>query len=78
MDDKLWRYGCLFCRTGRETSVANYVNQAMTEIEAVAPMRIRRKTVAGKIIEDKMQLLPGYIFFRTKSDEQLSRLTRIS
>lgn len=78
MDDKVWRYGCLFCRTGRETSVANYVNQAMTEIEAVAPMRIRRKTGAGKNVEDQVQLLPGYVFFRTGINEQLSRLTRIS
>ena len=33
--------------------------------------------VAGKAVEDQVQLLPGYIFFRTESDEQIPQLTRI-
>lgn len=78
MEAKTWRYGCLFCRTGRETAVANYIKQTMTGIEAFAPMRTRRKTVAGKVIEDRAQLLPGYIFFRTETDEQLPRLSYIT
>lgn len=52
MDEKAWRYGCLFCWTGTEASVADYINQAMNNIEAIAPVRTRRKTVAGKNIED--------------------------
>lgn len=78
MDEKMWRYGCLFCRTGAEATIASYINQTITNVEAVAPTRTRRKTVAGKAIEDQTQLLPGYIFFRTKTDEQLSLLTRIT
>ena len=78
MDEKMWRYGCLFCRTGAETTIASYINQTITGVEAVAPTRTRRKTVAGKAVEDQVQLLPGYIFFRTKTDEQLSLLTRIT
>lgn len=78
MDEKAWRYGCLFCRTGAEAIIASYINQTITDVEAVAPTRTRRKTVAGKAVEDQVQLLPGYIFFRTESDEQISRLTRIT
>ena len=78
MDEKMWRYGCLFCRTGAEATIASYINQTITNVEAVAPTRTRRKTVAGKAIEDQTQLLPGYIFFRTESDEQLPQLTRIT
>lgn len=78
MDEKAWRYGCLFCRTGAKTTIAGYINQTITDVEAVAPTRTRRKTVAGKVIEDQTQLLPGYIFFRTKSDEPLPQLTRIT
>ena len=63
MDEKAWRYGCLFCRTGAETTIAGYINQTITDVEAVAPTRTRRKTVAGKVIEDQTQFLPGYIFF---------------
>lgn len=78
MDKKVWRYGCLFCRTGAEATIAVYINQSIPDVEAVAPTRTRRKTVAGKVIEDQVQLLLGYIFFRTKTDEQLSLLTRIT
>lgn len=78
MEAKAWRYGCLFSRTGRETAIANYIKQTMTGIEAVAPMRTRRKTVAGKVIEDQVQLLPGYFFFRTETDEQLPQLSHIT
>ena len=78
MDEKMWRYGCLFCRTGAEATIAGYINQTITDVEAVAPTRTRRKTVAGKAIEDQVQLLPGYIFFRAESDEPLPLLTRIT
>ena len=78
MDEKAWRYGCLFCRTGAEAIIASYINQTITDVEAVAPTRTRRKTVADKPVEDQVQLLPGYIFFRTETDEQVPRLTRIT
>ena len=61
MDKKVWRNGCLFCRTGAEAPIAGYINQTITNVEAVAPTRTRRKTVAGKPAEDQVQLLPGYI-----------------
>lgn len=77
MDEKAWRYGCLFCRTGAEATIAGYINQTITNVEAAAPTRTRRKTVAGKAIEDQVRMLPGYIFFRTESDESISRLSRI-
>ena len=78
MKEKAWHYGCLFCRIGAEVTVAGYINQTMIGIEAVAPMRTRRKTIDGKVIEDQVQLLPGYIFFRTETDEQVPQLTRIT
>ena len=78
MTEKAWRYGCLFCRTGAEATIAGYINQTITDVEAIAPTRTRSKTVAGKSVEDQAQLLPGYIFFRTESDEPLPLLTRIT
>ena len=78
MNEKAWRYGCLFCRTGAEATIAGYINQTITNVEAAAPTRTRRKTVAGKTIEDQVQMLPGYLFFRTESDEPLPQLTRIT
>lgn len=78
MMKRLWRYGCLLCRTGAEAVIASYANQRIECVETVAPPRIRRKTVTGKIIEDRPQLLPGYIFFRTNTDAQFPRLTCIA
>ena len=78
MKEKAWHYGCLFCRIGAEVTVAGYINQTMIGIEAVAPMRTRRKTIDGKVIEDQVQLLPGYIFFRTENKEQPTHLTYIT
>ena len=72
MDEKVWRYGCLFCRTGSEVTIAGYINQTINDVEAVAPTRIRRKTVAGKIVKDQVQLLPGYIFFRLNPTSRFS------
>lgn len=48
MKEKAWHYGCLFCRTGAEATIAGYINRMMPEIESVAPIRTRRKTVDGK------------------------------
>ena len=78
MDGKAWRYGCLFCQTNAEAIIAGYINQTITDVEAAAPTRTRRKTVAGKAIEDQVQLLPGYIFFRVESDESIPRLPLIA
>ena len=72
MDEKVWRYGCLFCRKGAEASIAGYINQTINDVEVVAPTRIRRKTVAGKIVKDQVQLLPGYIFFRLNPTSRFS------
>ncbi len=50
MDEKVWRYVCLFRRTGAEATIVDYINQTITDVEAVAPTCTRHKTVAGKVI----------------------------
>lgn len=78
MEVRKWRYGCLFCRTGMEASISNTINQTVNGIEAIAPTRTRRKTVSGKVIEDQVQLLPGYVFFRTEAIDRFPQLTHIT
>lgn len=78
MEVRKWRYGCLFCRTGMETNISNTINQTVYGVEAIAPTRTRRKTVAGKVLEDQVQLLPGYIFFRTEANKRFPQLTHIT
>lgn len=78
MDEKVWCYGCLFCRIGSEATIVDYSKQRMTGIETIATACTCYKTVAGKVVEKQLQLLPGYIFFRTKIEMPRSQLTRIT
>ena len=69
------RYGGRFCRTDAEAAIAGYISQTVADVEAVALTRSRRKT-AGKAVGDQAPLPPGFLLFRTKTNECLSRLTR--
>ena len=70
------RYGGRFCRTDAEAAIAGYISQTVADVEAVASTRSRRKTIAVKAVGDQMQLPPGFLLFRTKTNEFFSRLTR--
>ena len=55
--------GCLFCRTGKEMAVAQRFESMLAGTKAVAPTKSRyRRTQAGAI-EERVALLPGYVFF---------------
>ena len=62
MGERLAR-GCLFCRTGKETAVTQRFESMFAGARAVAPTKSRyRRTKAGAI-EERVALLPGYVFF---------------
>lgn len=63
MVEQAWYYGCLFCRTCAEGDIEAYINQSVEAIEAVAPMRTRSKTVAGKVLKIKRLCCPGMFSF---------------
>ena len=67
-----WVY--IFCKTSSENKIANYIKMAFDDIETAVPMRIRRKTIRGNAIEDLVNILPGYVFFRTKDDQYVPQL----
>lgn len=75
MDESVWCYDCLFCRIGSEATIVDYSKQRMTGNETVAPTRTCYKTVAGKTIGKRVQLLLGYIFFQIGFDLLSSGLT---
>lgn len=58
MEERMWHLRLSFLPNGREMAVVDYINQTIIGIEAIASMRTHRKTVAAKVIEDKVQLLP--------------------
>ncbi|MDO4867175.1 MAG: hypothetical protein Q4C10_11530 [Clostridia bacterium] len=58
------QYGCLFCRTGREESVIRQLEKRFPGIEAIAPVKLRRRRMGGMLVDERVSLFPGYVFFR--------------
>ena len=54
-------YGCLYCRTGYERNVVNYLLDR--EIRAISPIKIRFRRRGGEKILEKVSLFPGYVLF---------------
>lgn len=54
-------YGCLFCVTGHERNVVNYLLDQ--GIEAISPIKIRLRRRNGAMEPEKVLLFPGYVFF---------------
>ena len=67
MDEKAWRYGCLFCRTGAEATIAGYINQTIPDVEAVAPTRTRKKKPSPvRSLKIRCSYCPDTSFFERK------------
>lgn len=63
------RYGCVFCRTGREKAVARALEQRYPGLEATALSQVKHRSEKGiKSTEEKI-LFPGYVFFRVADSE---------
>ena len=62
-------YGCFFCRTGCENRVAKQIELSADGVEAIAPVKVRHRKCHGVITEEKVTLFPGYVFFRSSSEE---------
>lgn len=58
-------YGCLFCKTGRENSIAVEIEKHFPDVSAIAPMKTRRRRSRGELTEERVTLFPGYVFFCT-------------
>lgn len=56
--------GCFFCKTGKEADVIRYFNMAFPNGEAIAPTRTRIRRTPNAAIEERVSLLPGYVFFQ--------------
>ena len=60
-------YGCIFCRTGNEEVLARSIEKEYPEIRALFPIKTRMRRWAKALIEERVALFPGYLFF--KADE---------
>lgn len=64
-DDVSYR-GCLFCRTGKEQDVVRLLESLMPELSAIAPVKLRYRRTGGQAFEERVSLMPGYVFFETR------------
>lgn len=61
-------FGCVFCVTGKEQAVADYIQLVCPEVRAVAVFQEKYKTVQGQKSRVKAVMLPGYVFFEAPVD----------
>jgi transcription antitermination factor NusG len=61
--------GCLFCKSGKEADVIDRFRTNFPTGEAIYPTRTRIRRVHDAAIEERVPLLPGYVFFQIAEQE---------
>lgn len=56
--------GCYFCKSGKEAEVVKHFNITFPNGEAISSTRTRIRRVYETAIEERVPLLPGYVFFQ--------------
>lgn len=69
MEEAIQR-GCLFCRTGKEAEVIQRFKRCFLDGRALTPTRTRYRRRSGTAIEERVPLLPGYVFFEIKESAE--------
>ena len=67
--ESMIRYGCVFCRTGREEAVARSLEGQRQDLFATPVYQVKHKSVQGVKSTEVHILLPGYVYFRTKRND---------
>lgn len=67
-------YGCVFCRTGKENSVAESLENEILGCRTIVPEKLRYRRTHGVAIEEKIKLFPGYVFFRANKNCEIRKI----
>ena len=65
--DQKVRYGCVFCVTGREESVAVSLEAQNHDLRASPVSQVKYKSFHGIKSTEQKIIMPGYVYFQTKS-----------
>ena len=65
-------YGCLFCLTGKEQSVAEHIQTVCPNVRAAIMRQLKYKTCRKVKMREEAVLLPGYVFFEAPSSMEPS------
>lgn len=74
--DGPWR-GCIFCKAGREKNVVQAMRIYVPELRAVAPVKLRSRRMGRTSKEERVALIPGYIFFESDEPVLSVKLTKL-
>lgn len=75
-DEQSLCYGCVFCKTGAEDSIADKLRQKFSEIQTVVPKKKRVRRQRDRAEDELIILFPGYLFFRADAEFQAYSLAR--
>lgn len=64
-------YGCVFCVTGRERTVAESIQSACPDVRAYAVFQEKYQSKDGKKRRIETVILPGYVFFNAPVDAEI-------
>ncbi len=65
-------YGCLFCMTGKEQSVADQIHTACPNVRTTTMRQLKYKTCKKVKTREESILLPSYVFFEAPSSMEPS------
>ena len=65
-------YGCLFCMTGKEQSVADQIQAECPNVRATTMRQLKHRTCKKDKTREKAILLPSYVFFEAPSSMEPS------
>lgn len=71
-------YGCIFCKTGKENILANYIQTYNKNVCAKAANQTMRYSSQGVTRLQNDVILRGYVFIKTSADADLKRLLPIN
>lgn len=61
--------GCFFCKNGKEADIISHFTTSFPNGAAISPTRTRIRRVHDAAIEERVPLLPGYVFFQITEKE---------
>ena len=65
-------YGCLFCTTGKEQSVADQIQVTCPNVRAITMRQLKYRTCKKVKTREEAILLPSYVFFEAPSSMEPS------
>jgi len=63
------KYGCVFCLTGQEDAVVESLEAQNPGLAATSVFQMKPKKDEGITRRVTQRILPGYVYFQTKSDD---------